>query len=87
MIYFIGTNNGLVYIGRGSDKYPYRRAIYYMNKYDMDSTIEFRVVGTMNGNEEVLGQIQDVFKDFHSHRNWYKNTAFVSKSIENLIKS
>lgn len=82
MIYFIGTNNGLINIGRSKNLY---RIIYNMRKYCIDPTVEFRVVGTLPDNEEVLRQIQDVFKDFHSHRNWYKSTDFVRKSIENLV--
>lgn len=74
----------MIYIDRGNDRTAYR-TIYYMRKFYPDPSMEFRVVGTMNGDEEVLTQIQDVFKDFHSHRNWYKSTDFVRKSIENLV--
>jgi len=68
VIYFIRSNNDMINIGRSSRT---RRILWELRRYSSDRDEKFDLIGEIEGSEADLMEIRELFRDLHSHKDWY----------------
>ena len=81
MIYFIQCTNGLINVGY-SDRIE--RVMWSLRKLCPYQHEKFILLGKIDGTKKDLQEIYDIFKDLHSHREWYRSEPKLLTFIENM---
>ena len=81
VIYFIQSNSNMINIGRAVD---IRRIIYFIRKGSSDPDEKFTLIGEAEGSEADLLGIREIFKDLHSHRDWYRSNDSLIQFIKHF---
>ena len=81
MIYFIESSKSMVYIVRNS---RIKKTLWELRKAASDPDEKFTLIGEAEGSEADLLGIREIFKDLHSHRDWYRSNDSLIQFIKHF---